>query len=112
MIVGILRHGIDMEINRSYVDSHGQTEVAFAFTHMLRFDLAPRIKRITRVKLYIPDNSMKSRLRNLTPVLTRAIDWKLIEEQFDEIYIGIVLQILSILVEQGRSVLIFVKTKK
>lgn len=85
MIEGVLRHCTNMEINRSYVDSHGQTEVAFAFTHMLGFDLAPRIRRIARVKLYVPSNSLKARLGNLSPVLTRSIDWKLIEQQFDEI---------------------------
>jgi len=85
MIEGVLRHCTNMEINRSYVDSHGQTEVAFAFTHMLGFDLAPRIKRIARVKLYVPSNDLKLRLGNLTPVLTRVIDWRLIEQQYDEI---------------------------
>ena len=52
---------------------------------MLGFDLAPRIKRIARVKLYLPGSQFRSRLGNLSPVLTRAIDWKIIEQQFDEI---------------------------
>ena len=85
MIEGVLRHCTDMNIERQYVDSHGQTEVAFAFTKMLGFDLAPRIKRIAHVKLYLPNNGLKKRLSNLTPVLTRAIDWKIIERQYDEI---------------------------
>ena len=85
MIEGVLRHCTNMSVERQYVDSHGQTEVAFAFTKMLGFDLAPRIKRIARVKLYLPCNTIKRRLENLTPVLTRTIDWKLIERQYDEI---------------------------
>lgn len=85
MIEGVLRHCTDMNIERQYVDSHGQTEVAFAFTKMLGFDLAPRIKRISHVKLYLPANGIKGQLSNLTPVLTRAIDWEIIERQFDEI---------------------------
>ena len=85
MIEGVLRHCTDMNLERQYVDSHGQTEVAFAFTKMLGFDLAPRIKRISHVKLYLPQNGLKKRLSNLTPVLTRAIDWKIIERQYDEI---------------------------
>jgi TnpA family transposase len=85
MIDGVLRHCTNMRVERQYVDSHGQTEVAFAFTKMLGFDLAPRIKRIAHVKLYLPSNGMKGRLLNLTPVLTRAIDWKIIEQQYDEI---------------------------
>ena len=85
MIEGVLRHCTNMSVERQYVDSHGQTEVAFAFTKMLGFDLAPRIKRIAHVKLYLPSNTIKRRLGNLTPVLTRTIDWKLIERQYDEI---------------------------
>ena len=35
MIEGVLRHCTDMEIDRQYVDSHGQSEVAFAFCPLL-----------------------------------------------------------------------------
>ncbi len=31
MIEGVLRHGTDAEIERQYVDSHGQSEVAFGW---------------------------------------------------------------------------------
>jgi TnpA family transposase len=40
-----------MEIERQYVDSHGQSEVAFAFSYILGFDLLPRFKLIARQKL-------------------------------------------------------------
>lgn len=39
MIEGVLRHCTDMEIQRQYVDSHGQTAVGFAFCHLLGFEL-------------------------------------------------------------------------
>ena len=32
MINGVLRHCTSMEVQKNYVDSHGQSEVAFAFT--------------------------------------------------------------------------------
>src|SRR6266403_5085581 len=35
MIEGVLRHCTEMEIEKHYVDSHGQSEVAFAFCHLL-----------------------------------------------------------------------------
>ena len=38
-----------------YVDSHGQSEVGFAFSHLLGFQLLPRLKGIARQKLYRPD---------------------------------------------------------
>jgi TnpA family transposase len=38
MMEGVLRHCTDMEVEHQYVDSHGQSEVAFAFSHLLGFD--------------------------------------------------------------------------
>ena len=45
MINGVLKHCTSMEVKKNYVDSHGQSEVAFAFTHLLGFQLMPRLKR-------------------------------------------------------------------
>jgi len=84
MIEGVLRHCTDAEIQSQYVDSHGQSEVAFAFCRLLGFELAPRLKAIARQKLYLPDPGMAQELPNLLPILTRAIDWDLIERQYDE----------------------------
>lgn len=39
MIEGLLRHCTDMEVEKNYVDTHGQSEVAFAFCHLLGFQL-------------------------------------------------------------------------
>jgi TnpA family transposase len=84
MIEGVLRHCTDAEVQRQYVDSHGQSEVAFAFCHLLGFDLAPRLKAIARQRLYVPDLELKEGLTNLTSILTRAINWDVIEQQYDE----------------------------
>ena len=84
MIEGVLRHCTDMTIERQYVDSHGQSEVAFAFCHLLGFELAPRLKAIARQKLYLPEAGLREELGNLTSILTRTIDWELIERQYDE----------------------------
>jgi TnpA family transposase len=84
MIEGVLRHCTDMNIQRHYVDSHGQSEVAFAFCHLLGFELAPRLKAIARQKLYLPDAELRGLLENLSPILRRVIDWALIERQYDE----------------------------
>lgn len=84
MIEGVLNHCTDMDVRRQYVDSHGQTEVAFAFSHLLGFDLAPRIKAISKQKLYVPEAGAAFGLKNLTPVLTRPINWHEIEHQYDE----------------------------
>lgn len=84
MIEGVLRHCTDMEIQRQYVDSHGQSAVGFAFCRLLGFELAPRLKAIARQKLALLDASMRARLPNLLPILSSVIGWEEIEQQYDE----------------------------
>src|SRR4051794_41233157 len=55
MIEGVLRHCTEMEVDKNYVDSHGQSEVAFAFCRLLGFQLLPRLKAIHSQRLYRPD---------------------------------------------------------
>jgi TnpA family transposase len=74
MIEGVLRHCTDMEIQRQYVDSHGQSAVGFAFCHLLGFELAPRLKAIARQKLALPSTGMRGQLPNLLPILSGVID--------------------------------------
>ena len=85
MMEGVLRHCTTMEVEKQYVDSHGQSEVAFAFSYVLGFDLLPRLNAVARQKLYLVDSAEAQSYANLTPVLTRAIKWDLIRRQYDEI---------------------------
>jgi TnpA family transposase len=82
MIEGVLRHCTEMTVEKNYVDSHGQSEVAFAFCHLLGFQLMPRLKRIGSQKLYRADN--EDSYEHLASILTRAINWELIRRQYDE----------------------------
>ncbi|PHE39727.1 Tn3 family transposase [Bacillus pseudomycoides] len=84
MIEGLLRHCTNMEVEKNYVDTHGQSEVAFAFCHLLGFQLMPRFKAIHAQKLYRPNIGMQESYPNLQPVLTRPINWNLIEQQYDQ----------------------------
>ena len=84
MIEGVLRHCTDMEIQRQYVDSHGQSAVGFAFCRLLGFELAPRLKGIGRQKLAPPRVGMREELADLAPILTTPVDWAEIERQYDE----------------------------
>jgi TnpA family transposase len=85
MIEGVLRHCTDMQVTKNYVDTHGQSEVAFAFTHLLGFELMPRLKGIGRKKLYLPDKEMAEQLPQLEKILVRRpINWELIRKQYDE----------------------------
>ena len=67
MIEGVLRHCTEMSVEKHYVDSHGQSEVA------------SRLKGISKQKLYRPGD-----YPNLQPILTRPINWELIRRQYDE----------------------------
>jgi len=83
MIEGVLRHCTDMEIEKGYVDSHGQSAVGFAFSYMLGFDLLPRIKAIHKEKLYRPETGKADNYPNLQNILTRPIRWDVVQEQYD-----------------------------
>ena len=84
MMEGVLRHCTDMEVDRQYVDSRGQSTVAFAFSHLLGFDLLPRLKALASQKLYRPKAGQPDDYNNLQPILTRPINWELIRQQYDE----------------------------
>jgi hypothetical protein len=84
MMEGVLRHCTEMTVERQYVDSHGQSEIGFAFSQALGFQLLPRLKSIARQKLYRPDTGAPDAYLRLQPVLTRPIRWDLIRQQYDE----------------------------
>ena len=84
MIEGVLRHCTEMEVQKAYVDSHGQSDVAFAFCHLLGFHLLPRLKRIHAQRLYRPIAGEPDAYPGLRPVLSRPIDWDLIRRQYNE----------------------------
>ena len=84
MIEGVLRHDTEMQVERQYVDSHGQSEVAFAFCRLLGFQLLPRLKAIAAQRLYLPKTGGAVAYPNLACILARPIDWVLVEQQYDE----------------------------
>jgi TnpA family transposase len=84
MIEGLLRHCTEVRIDKNFVDSHGQSEVAFAFCHILGFRLMPRLKAIHAQKLYRPEAGAPEDYPNLQPVLTRPINWELIRQQYEQ----------------------------
>ena len=84
MIEGLVRHSTDMALNRTYVDSHGQSEVGFAFCYLLGYDLLPRLKQIHSQRLSLPEPGEGQAYTNLQPILTKPIKWDLIEQQYDQ----------------------------
>ena len=84
MIEGVVHHCTEMEVDRQYVDSHGQSTVAFAFCRLLGFQLMPRLKAIHVQKLSRPDAGQPEAYKNLQLILTKPIDWELIRQQYDQ----------------------------
>ena len=85
MIEGGLRHCTDMSVQRQYVDSHGQSEVGFAFAHLFGFRLLPRLKDIGGQRIYLPTLEFAQELPHLKPVMAqRAIKWDLITQQYEQ----------------------------
>jgi TnpA family transposase len=84
MIEGVVHHCTEMEVDRQYVDSHGQSTVAFAFCRLLGFQLLPRLKAIHSQKLSRPDVGQPDAYKNLQAVLTKPIDWGLVRRQYDQ----------------------------
>jgi TnpA family transposase len=84
MVEGAVRHGTSMQLEGNYVDSHGQSEIGFAITRLLDFDLLPRIKRINKLKLYRSERADQETFPGLEPALTRPIRWDLVEQNYDQ----------------------------
>ncbi len=83
MIEGLIKHETEMKIEESYTDNRGQSEIAFAFCHFLGIDLMPRFSKVKYKKLYSPEKDI-SKYSNLKTVIEKPINWKLIEQQYDE----------------------------
>ncbi len=85
MIEGVLRHDTEMEVEQNYVDTHGQSEVGFAFCHLLGFHLLPRLKNLKKQRLYRPTVGDPGAYSNLQAILARSINWEVIVQQYDEL---------------------------
>ena len=83
MLQGIMSQETEMEIESQYVDSHGQSELGFALSYLEKFDLLPRYKTIGNQKLYLPSDDFQ--IKNINEITTRTINWKLIEDEYDEL---------------------------
>lgn len=84
MIQGVLRHCTQMKVEKQFVDTHGQNEVAFGFCHLLGFQLMPRLKNIYAQRLARPETGKPAAYPNLQMILSHPIDWDLIKEQYDQ----------------------------
>ncbi len=84
MIEGVIHHCTEMEVDRQFVDSHGQSTVAFAFCRLLGFQLLPRLKAIHSQTLYRPEAGKAGAYVNLQLILSKPVDWELVRQQYDQ----------------------------
>jgi TnpA family transposase len=86
MLDGVLHHCTSADVDRNYVDTHGASLVAFAFSYLLGFNLLPRLKRIGAARLNRPGIGDGMSWPQLDPVMTtRCIDWELIGRHYDQL---------------------------
>jgi TnpA family transposase len=83
MVEGAMRHGTDMSIEQSYVDSHGASFIGFGITRLLDFDLLARFKQINTMKLFAPGAGSLDAYPLLRPAMARPLRWDLIAQQYD-----------------------------
>jgi TnpA family transposase len=85
MIEGLVRHDTEMRVEKNFVDSHGQSEIAFAFCSLLgTVRLMPRLKRIKYERLYLPEKGLSSGYPHFAGTFARPIRWDLVAQQYDE----------------------------
>ncbi|WP_341789694.1 Tn3 family transposase [Rickettsia endosymbiont of Polydrusus tereticollis] len=84
MIKGIIDHDTEMNMNRVFVDTHGQSVIGFAISYLLDFDLLPRLKAINKQKLYGVASGDKWKYQYISEIIKGGINWKLIEENYNE----------------------------
>ena len=83
MLQGVISHGSEMMIKSQYVDSHGKSELGFALSCLLGFDLLPRYADIGTQKIYLPYEGFNC--KNIKEIVAKPINYELIREHYDEL---------------------------
>lgn len=79
---GLLNNHTVLKIRAHTTDTHGYTEIIFALCHLLGFSFMPRIRDLKDQQLYRVERETDAGV--FTPLLTKTVDFDIIEEQWDE----------------------------
>jgi TnpA family transposase len=79
---GLLQNRSDIQPDTIHGDTQAQNAPVFALAHLLGIKLMPRIRNWKHLKLFRPDR--KSRFEHIDILFDEAIDWDLIESNFDD----------------------------
>lgn len=74
----LLNNKSDIQPKAVYGDTHSQSEIAFGFGYLFGVALMPRIRHISRLKFYRPDQSIS--LEHIDSIFSEEIRWGLIEK--------------------------------
>ena len=85
MMKGVIDHDTKMNMSRVFVDTHGQSVIGFASAYMLGFDLLPRFKAINKQKICGVNSKDKKKYDNISLIMKGTINWKLIEDNYEEV---------------------------
>lgn len=85
MMKGVIDHDTKMNMSRVFVDTHGQSVIGFATSYLLGFDLLPRFKAINKQKICGVNSKDKKKYTHLSSIMKGSINWKLIEDNYEEI---------------------------
>ena len=80
---GLLDNDTNLQPREHYTDTHGFTEQLFGLCYLLGFSFMPRLKDLADQQLY--KISKTEHYGNLNSIFRQAIDWQLIEEQYDQL---------------------------
>ena len=84
-VIDGLLHNETIKSDIHSTDSHGFTEIVFAVTHLLGFTFAPRLKKLSKHRLYSFEKRKVYENQGFQILPKGYIDAKLIEENWDDI---------------------------
>lgn len=84
-VIDGLLHNETIKSDIHSTDSHGFTEVVFAVTHLLGFTFAPRLKKLSKHRLYSFEKRKVYENQGFQILPKAYINTKLIEENWDDI---------------------------
>jgi len=84
-VIDGLLHNETVKSDIHSTDSHGFTEIVFAVTHLLGFTFAPRLKTLSRHRLYSFEKKKVYEQKNCAILPDAYINTEIIEENWDSI---------------------------
>ncbi|MDP1566304.1 MAG: Tn3 family transposase [Polaromonas sp.] len=83
VIEGLQKAELSVTADTVYSDTHGQSEIMFAFTFLLGIQLMPRIRGWKDLKFYQVDGN--TTYKHIDRIFTNVVDWRLIRDHWKDL---------------------------